>query len=154
LKTYRNGPPMPIVTGVVCLDQRATCPAEIAAKPSQLEAARQIGADGIVSKRAGSVYSGGSSREWLKTKVSETAAFVITGYIEGEAVSRSPSGATACWCPPLVKFGLGVKDLWQRLEPLRAGPASRGGLVPVRPELVVGVKYFGRYRTGAIRDGV
>jgi hypothetical protein len=27
-------------------------------------------------------------RDWLKTKVSETAAFVVTGYIEGEAVGR------------------------------------------------------------------
>jgi hypothetical protein len=27
-------------------------------------------------------------------------------------------------------------------------------LVPVRPEFVAGVKFFGRYRSGAIRDGV
>jgi bifunctional non-homologous end joining protein LigD len=47
------------------------------------EAVREIGAEGIVSKRAGSAYRGGPSRDWLKVKVSETAAFVITGYIEG-----------------------------------------------------------------------
>ena len=35
-----------------------------------------------------------------------------------------------------------------------AGPASRGGVVPVRPELVGAIKFFGRYRTGSIRDGV
>ena len=46
------------------------------------------------------------------------------------------------------------QNLWQRLEPLRAGLASRAGVVPVRPELVAGVKFFGRYRSGAIRDGV
>jgi ATP-dependent DNA ligase len=41
---------------------------------------RQIGAEGIVSKRAGSAYrSDGAGRDWLRTKVSETAAFVITG---------------------------------------------------------------------------
>jgi bifunctional non-homologous end joining protein LigD len=51
------------------------------------EAVRQIGAEGIVSKRSGSAYSGGESRDWLKTKVTETAAFVITGYIEREAVA-------------------------------------------------------------------
>ena len=31
---------------------------------------------------------------------------------------------------------------------------SRTGLVPVRPELVVAVRYVRRYRTGWIRDGV
>jgi bifunctional non-homologous end joining protein LigD len=44
------------------------------------EAVRRIGAEGIVSKRAGSAYRGGPSRDWLKAKVSETAAFVITGF--------------------------------------------------------------------------
>jgi hypothetical protein len=52
------------------------------------------------------------------------------------------------------RFGLAGKELWSRLEPLRVGPASRDGFVPVRPELVAGVKFFGRYRSGAIRDGV
>jgi len=27
-------------------------------------------------------------------------------------------------------------------------------MIPVRPELVATVRYFGRYRTGWIRDGV
>lgn len=42
----------------------------------------------------------------------------------------------------------------QRLDPLRAGPTPRSGVVPVRPVLVAGVRYFGRYRTGRLRDGV
>jgi hypothetical protein len=50
--------------------------------------------------------------------------------------------------------GLAGKDLWQRLERLRACPGTRSGLIPVRPELVAGVKFFGRYRGGWIRDGV
>ena len=54
----------------------------------------------------------------------------------------------------LVKFGLSGKDLWQRLEGLRTGSGTRSGIVPVRLELVAGVRYFGRYRTGWIRDGV
>jgi len=54
----------------------------------------------------------------------------------------------------LVKFGSGGKDLWQRFDRLRAGPSARSGLVRVRPELVAVVRYFGRYRTGWIRDGV
>jgi hypothetical protein len=54
----------------------------------------------------------------------------------------------------LVKFGLAGKELWQRLDPMRAGTTPRSGVVPVRPVLVAAVQYFGRYRSGAIRDGV
>jgi len=46
------------------------------------EAVRQIGGEGIVSKRRGSQYRGGESREWLKTKCSETGVFEITGFSE------------------------------------------------------------------------
>jgi hypothetical protein len=53
-----------------------------------------------------------------------------------------------------VKFGLGGRGLWQRLDRLPTGPATRSGVIPVRPELVAGVKFFGRYRSGAISDGV
>jgi bifunctional non-homologous end joining protein LigD len=118
------------------------------------EAVRQIGAEGIVSKRAGSAYRGGPSRDWLKAKVSDTAAFVITGYIEREAVAVAEWRDGKLVPAGLVKFGLAGKELWSRLGPLRAGTASRSGVIPVRPELVAGVKFFGRYRSGAIRDGV
>ena len=36
-----------------------------------------------------------------------------------------------------------LKDLWALLERLRAGPEIRSGLVPVCPELIAGVKFFG-----------
>ena len=36
----------------------------------------------------------------------------------------------------------------------RVGPETRSGLIPVRPELVAAIRYFGRYRGGWIRDGV
>jgi ATP-dependent DNA ligase len=97
-------------------------------------------------------YRGGEGRDWLKAKIS--AAFVVTGYIEHEAVAVAEPRDGALVPVGLVKFGLAGKDLWGRLDPLRAGPASRSGVVPVRPELVAGVKYFGRFRSGAIRDGV
>ena len=90
----------------------------------------------------------------MKVKVSEAAAFVVTGYIEGEAVAVAELRDGALFPAGLVKFGLGGRGLWQRLEPLRAGPALRSGVVPVRPELVAEVRFFGRYRSGAIRDGV
>jgi ATP dependent DNA ligase-like protein len=46
------------------------------------QAVRQIGAEGIVSKRAGSAYRGGESRDWLKAKCHEVRTFVITGFSE------------------------------------------------------------------------
>ena len=110
---------------------------------------RQIGAEGIVSKRAGSAYSGGESRDWLKTKVSETAALVITGYIEREAVAVAELKDGVLVPVGPVKFGLAGKRLWQRLDPLRTGPTPRSGVIPVRPVLVAVVRYFGCYRSGA-----
>jgi bifunctional non-homologous end joining protein LigD len=118
------------------------------------EAVRQIGAEGIVSKRAGSPHRGGVGRDWLKTKVSETGAFVITGYIEREAVAVAELHGGELVPAGLVKFGLVGTGLWEQLATLRTSPATMSGLVPVRPELVAGVKFFGRYRSGAIRDGV
>lgn len=118
------------------------------------EAVRLVGAEGIVSKRSGSAYSGGPSRDWVKTKVSEVGAFVITGYIEREAVAVAELKDGLLVPVGLVKFGLAGKGLWPRLERRRVGPVSRAGIIAVRPELVAGVRYFGRYRTGWIRDGV
>jgi len=69
---------------------------------------------------------------------------VITGYIEREAIAVA--GLRDGVLVPLVKFGLVAKGLWRRLDQLRTGPSMRSGLVPVRPELVAGVKFFGRYQ--------
>jgi len=117
-------------------------------------AVRQVGAEGIVSKRAGSPYRGGTGLDWLKVKVSEEGAFVITGYIERDALAVAEMKSGVLLPAGMVKFGLGGKELWQRLDGLRIGPSARSGIVRVRPELVAAVRYFGRYRTGWIRDGV
>ena len=117
-------------------------------------AVRQVGAEGIVSKRAGSRYGAGTSRDWLKTKVSETGAFVITGYVDREMIAVAELKDDMLRLAGTVKFGLANKDLWPRLYRLRGGPEARSGMIPVRPELVAAVRYFGRYRTGWIRDGV
>jgi ATP-dependent DNA ligase len=118
------------------------------------EAVRRLGGEGIVSKRAGSPYRGGTNRDWLKTKVSETGAFVITGFVEREAVAVAELRDGVLVPAGLVKFGLAGKGLWRRLDLLRDGQSNRSGVVPVRPEPVVEAKFFGRYRTGWLRDGV
>jgi hypothetical protein len=82
-----------------------------------------------------------------------SAAFVVTGYIEGEAVAVAEPRDGILAPAGRVRFGLG-RRLWPRPDGLRVGAASRAGVVPVRPELLAGVRYFGRYRTGWIRDAV
>ena len=123
------------------------------------EAVRQVGAEGIVSKRAGSFYRGGESRDWLKTKVFEIGEFFVTafGEVDGgrvEALYIAEARAGKLVPAGRVKFGLAGKGLRQRLDALHLGLSSRSGFVPVRPKLGVRVKYFGRYEAGYIRDGV
>jgi bifunctional non-homologous end joining protein LigD len=121
------------------------------------EAVRQIGAEGIVSKRRGSLYRGGESREWLKTKCSETGVFAITGFSELgngklDAVYVAEAG-DGVLCPAgQVRFFVG-KGLWHLLNERRAGIPKRG-IVPVRLGLVCDIKFFGRHKRGSIRDGV
>ena len=71
----------------------AGCPRLVTINPftgdgaAPFEAVRQIGAEGIVSKRAGSPYRGGTGRDWLKAKVSETGLFCDHRVYEREAVA-------------------------------------------------------------------
>jgi bifunctional non-homologous end joining protein LigD len=46
------------------------------------ERVREVGAEGIVSKRLGSLYRGRESPDWLKTKCHQVGEFVITGFEE------------------------------------------------------------------------
>ena len=66
----------------------------------------------------------------------------------------SPRSAACAAAAETVKFGLGGKGLYRRLDRLRDGLPARKGIVPVRPELVAAGKFFGRYQRGWIRDGV
>jgi len=111
-------------------------------------------AEGIVSKRAGSAYRSGPSREWLKTKVTETA-FVIIGYVgvgagrlEVVAVAELPDRLVGARRPGAIQFGLAGKRLRQRLDPLRATSSTRSDMVRVWLELVAGIRYLGCYPTG------
>jgi bifunctional non-homologous end joining protein LigD len=143
------------IVGIAGLPRLVTVDHVVGNGAALFAAVRKLGAEGIVSKRAGSPYRGGTGRDWLKTKVSEEGAFVITGFVKSrEAVAVAEMRDGVLVPAGMVKFGLGGKELWRRLEGLRSGPPTRSGLVPVRLELVAGVRYFGRYRTGAIRDGV
>jgi bifunctional non-homologous end joining protein LigD len=122
------------------------------------ERVRDIGAEGIVSKRLRSPYCGRESRDWVKTKCHEIGQFVITGYQELgegrlEAVYVAQEQHGKLLPAGQVRFGFAGKGLWSGLDKLRDGP-PRKGVVPVKRALGAEVKFFGRHKGGAIRDGV
>ena len=61
---------------------------------------RQPGAKGIVSPAA--LIAVARAADWLKTKVSEEGAFVVTGYIEREAVAVARFATSLGLRPPDV----------------------------------------------------
>jgi len=118
---------------------------------------RQVGGEGIVSKRRGSTYRGGENQEWLKSKCFQLGVFAITGFRELgqgrlEAIYVAEERGGMPRPAGRVQFGFPGKGLWPALDRIRAGPA-RKGVVPVRPGLMTEIKYFGRLG-GWIRDGV
>src|SRR4051812_9678806 len=101
------------------------------------EAVRQVGAEGIVSKRRGSIYRGGGRRDWLKAKCHETGLFAITGFSElGEGRLEAIYVADPERLRPVgqVRFGFAGKGLWHVLDKLRAD-RTRKGFVPVQSGL-------------------
>ena len=123
------------------------------------EYVRALGAEGIVSKRTGSRCPGGVSRDWRKTKCHATDRFVVTGFRELgpgrlEELHIAERRGSKLVAAGQVRFGLAGKRLWSLLDHRRAGAASIHGVVAIEPGLLVRVKYFGRSRGGAIRDGV
>ena len=108
------------------------------------EAVRQVGAEGIGSKRRGSAYRAGESRDWIKSKAFEVGEFAVTAFSEVddgpvEALYVAEASAGKLVPAGTVKFGLAGKGLRNRLDALRSGP-GRNGFVPVRPKLVAHVK--------------
>ena len=83
--------------------------------------------------------------------------FAITGFselgdgkLDAVCVAEPRDGLL---CPAgQVRFFVG-KGLWHALDERRAGPA-KNGIVPVWLGLVADIKFFGRHKSGSIRDGV
>ncbi|HET9848694.1 MAG TPA: hypothetical protein VFR68_09090 [Candidatus Dormibacteraeota bacterium] len=122
------------------------------------ERVRTLDGEGIVSKRRGRPYRGGESRDWLKSKVFEVGRFVVTGFQELgegrlEALHVAEERDGRLHPAGQVRFGFAGRGLWAELDRRRAGEAV-GGIFPVAPVMPATVKFFGRYKRGAIRDGV
>ena len=113
------------------------------------EAVRQVGAEGIVSKRAGSAYRGGESRDWLKSKCHAIGTFIITGFSElgeGRLEAIYVAEVLAGELRPVgqVRFGFAGKGLWRPLDRLRAGPRRKGGFIPVQFGLTAEISHRSR----------
>ena len=121
-----------------------------------LEAAKASGLEGLMAKKASSVYESRRSANWLKVKLTSEQEFVIGGYTPGE---RDYFGSLAIGYfedeelryAGNVGTGFTQKtlgDLWKLLEPLKTAkqPFAKVDKIPrgtewVKPELVAQIKY-------------
>ncbi|HET9953336.1 MAG TPA: non-homologous end-joining DNA ligase [Polyangiaceae bacterium] len=134
-----------------------------------LEAARKLGAEGVVCKRADGVYHPGRHHSWLKIKCTKSGEFLICGFTEpegsrqgvgglllgryrnGELVFRGSVGTGHGWTAEFLS------ELRRGLETLRQSdcPFSNKPPVPrakwVRPALVCEVSYVEITTDGSLR---
>ncbi|MEC9482785.1 MAG: DNA ligase D, partial [Halomonas sp.] len=137
--------------------------------PAFFEQACRMGLEGIISKRASSVYQSTRSKEWLKTKCANHEEFVVGGYTDPGG-SRDGFGALlmgaftdegALEYAGRVGTGFNARLLEQltaMLEELATGDSPFNGPVPgersvhwVRPEMVIEVEFTERTRDGRLR---
>ncbi len=137
-----------------------------------LEAARQQGLEGIVSKRLSSPYRPGQrSRDWLKFPIRPTGSFVVGGF-RHETGSTHRLGAVLVGQPTAHglefrgRVGSGIAGkagavLAGLLTPMIAGESpftevlprlDRIGTVWVKPEMVVDVQYLRLTTDGRLRQ--
>ncbi|WP_157961856.1 DNA ligase D [Acuticoccus kandeliae] len=132
------------------------------------ERARALGLEGIIAKRAGSVYRSGRHDAWVKVRAVHTHAFVIGGYTtsadgslgallvgaRGEEglvpVGRVGTGFSAAESRALLSD---LKDRATRKSPF-SGPVAGRGHQFVRPDLVAEVDYLTITGDGALRHPV
>jgi bifunctional non-homologous end joining protein LigD len=137
------------------------------------DAASEQRLEGIVAKRAKSLYTGTRTRDWVKIKCQRRQEFVIGGYTDPQG-SRGYFGALHLGlydgptsAPRLVyvsKVGTGfdgalLKAISERLRPLaRATPPFEAGAIPtgrghhwVEPRLVCEVRFTDWTEDGGIR---
>jgi len=132
--------------------------------------AKELGLEGIVSKRATSSYHAGRGKDWQKSKTSARQEFVIVGYTDPGG-SRPHLGALLLGVRKNSnvvysgRVGTGfnersLKDLKSRLSPLeirtpKLDNAPRGaelrGVHWVKPQLVAEVAYTGITHDGLLR---
>ncbi|MEZ5971593.1 MAG: non-homologous end-joining DNA ligase, partial [Hyphomonadaceae bacterium] len=138
--------------------------------PAVLEAFREQGLEGVVSKKASSTYQSGRTNSWLKVKLIHEQEFVIIGYQpslkgrafaalmmadheDGKLVYRGNVG-TGFNDKTLASLSAQLSKI-ERAKPALAvpRPAAKGAKW-VEPKLVAQVKFAEFTSDGAIRHGV
>ena len=137
------------------------------------DAASEQRLEGIVAKKARSLYTGRRTGDWIKIKCQRRQEFVVGGYTDPQG-SRGHFGALHLGlydgpssAPRLVyvsKVGTGfdaatLESIWKRLQPLaRATPPFEAGAIPagrghhwVEPRLVAEVRFSDWTDDGGIR---
>ncbi len=127
-----------------------------------------LGLEGVVAKKADSIYVGGRSRSWLKVRVTHTADFVIHGFTDPDA-GRTGFGAlhlawragdgfvyagrvgTGFSAGLLAELGEKLRVLPQAPPPEGAELAGSGGHHWVAPQLVAEVRYKEITEAGVLR---
>lgn len=97
-------------------------------------------------------FSAGQDRDPSRAPFSSRQKELAPPRLEALRVAEDREGALVD--AGEVRFGFQGKGLWSVLDALRAGSPSRDGVVPIRSEIRLEVKYFGRHKGGWIRDGV
>lgn len=137
--------------------------------PATLDAASQLGLEGVVAKRRNSTYVAGSrSDAWRKIKLMSRDQFVVVGFTRGSGRRESGFGALVLgvkmgsqWrCVGSVGTGFDDRTITELSEVLRAherdqpvwtlGP-NRPDAIAVEPTLVCEVAYSGWTRDGVLR---
>jgi len=118
-------------------------------------AVEKMDLEGIVSKRRASIYRGGDSKDWLKTKCYVTGEFVVIGYERKRGAA--PSLLLAIEADDrMIYVGRAIPairqekrdELWQALEHLHTAAfavpigAGRKSAVPVHPVLHAVVRHL------------
>jgi bifunctional non-homologous end joining protein LigD len=139
-----------------------------------LEAARQYGLEGVVAKRADSVYEPKRSRDWLKIKLVNEDDFVICGFLKKKreyfgslilghyAAGQDQDGELL----HAGQVGTGfdnrmIEELFRKMAPLvtdkcpfQPEPKIAGDIVWVRPQLVAKIKFLTWTRDHILRAPV
>ncbi|MGE0740048.1 MAG: DNA ligase D [Hyphomonadaceae bacterium] len=138
--------------------------------PDVLEAFREQGLEGVISKKASSTYQSGRTNAWLKIKLVNEQEFVIIGYqpsLKGRAfASLMLADKVDGKLQYRGNVGTGFNDktlaaLYEKLSKLeRAKPAlnvpreAAKGAKWVEPKLVAQVRFAEFTSEGAVRHGV
>jgi bifunctional non-homologous end joining protein LigD len=133
------------------------------------EAFKEIGFEGVVSKKADSPYRSGRSLSWLKAKFANEREFIIVGYQpslkrpfasllladreRGKLVYRGNVG-TGFDDRTLHALSERMARLARKTPPLAVPREAARGAKWVSPDLVAQVKYAELTRDGAVRHGV